>query len=158
MNMRTFCALALSALVLVGCSDDDVTGFNRDCTNLLGTFTATSATVVGTEAGGTTVDLLADGSRFDLAFGQGSFSSTYRRGENGSPVIKSGTLAVATANHIEINGTQLFPSGSQTAAFTCNLDGDVLTLDDTGSSYLFAGTTEAAPAHVTIKAKLTTGI
>lgn len=69
MKAKFLSALALSAVVFAGCSDKDVAGLNTNCTNLLGTFKATSATVTGTGTNTAAVNLIADSSSFDISFG-----------------------------------------------------------------------------------------
>jgi hypothetical protein len=143
-------------MVLGACSNgDDVAGINSDCSNLSGVFTATSATVTGTGTGNNnTVNLLADGSSFDLTFGVTSFSSSYRQGTNGTPLTASGSLTTATDKNISIS-QPLFANGAASTLFNCRIKDNTLTLEAPESSYIFAGQTEGTPADVKIVLKKT---
>ena len=88
MKKIVFVAALFGACMLGACSEgDDVQGLNTDCSNLTGSFTATSATVTGTGTGGSTVDLLANNGAFTLALANGTFSTSYTQGSGGTPMV-----------------------------------------------------------------------
>jgi hypothetical protein len=157
MNAKTKLAAAvISAMVLGACSNgDDVVGINSDCSNLSGVFTATSATVTGTGTGNnSTVNLLADGSSFDLTLGVTAFSSSYRQGTSGTPLTTSGTLTTPTDKSITI-GQQLFTNGAANTVFNCSIKDNTLTLEAPKSSFTFDGQSDETPADVKIVLKKT---
>ena len=148
MNLKKLTGAALLSLVVAtGCGDDDMAGLNTDCSNIMGTFRASSFTA-NSVSGGRTADLLANGAAFELTIADNLYSTTYRSSATAEPLRSSGTASYS-------QGGLTFPTvmvqgGPGNQQFSCDLDDGTVTLRANNSTYRFAGQPQAEPANLSI--------
>ncbi len=150
-------AVVVAALVGLGTaaacssSNDQITNpVNTSCSNLSGTFTATSFTATGTQNTSNVNNFLNNGGAFNLSFNNGSFNSSFTSATGATPMTQTGAVTTSGTT-ITLGNNALWTNGLTGAqSFTCGISGNTLTLSDTAGAFMFPGDTVAEPARFNI--------